>query len=467
MEAFILDSDAYDQSEIERLFQLSTGYDVEQIGMAKQRLLMQLQKHGAAANKGFSAEKQREIAFFLDTIATRLINQAIKTTKAAGTSNNNNNNTNNVSAVQQFGSHFLIDKPDLAAGRLAKFGEGRLGPDSNAIPPGFMNPIHVRSTVQAICIDSRFRPNYYGTKSSNFQVTLPAIQRKVVSMRVASIELPTTYYAVSLSQGNVTCLIIKNGVNGTLTTDCWVLTLPDGNYEQSFAGNSNAAFIEDAMVEAIARAQPAILDVVKGTVQLGGLQGLLSTVNDLSFTVNHASGKSVFGIPPDGVTNSTFLTNGFTVRFNVDQGGSLNNDIIVQLRLGWQLGFRAAQYACTEQGSVVSEGICLVVGPRYAFLSIDDYQKNTGPSYMVAYNSSILQDNLITRINLAELQADTGVYQSSSDPGLSTQLNRTREYFGPVDIQRLHIALYDEYGRVIDLNNMDWSLTLAFEQLYT
>ena len=85
---------------------------------------------------------------------------------------------------------------------------------------------------------------------------------------------------------------------------------------------------------------------------------------------------------------------------------------------------------------------------------------------MVAYANSILQDNIITRINLAELQADVGVYQSSSDPGLSTQLNRTREYFGPVDIQRLHIALYDEYGRIIDLNNMDWSFTLSFETLY-
>jgi hypothetical protein len=41
-----------------------------------------------------------------------------------------------------------------------------------------------------------------------------------------------------------------------------------------------------------------------------------------------------------------------------------------------------------------------------------------------------------------------------------------REYFGPVDIQRLHIALYDEFGRIIDLNNMDWSITLAFELLY-
>jgi hypothetical protein len=59
-----------------------------------------------------------------------------------------------------------------------------------------------------------------------------------------------------------------------------------------------------------------------------------------------------------------------------------------------------------------------------------------------------------------------GVFQSSDAPGLTTSLNRTREYFGPVDIQRLDVRLLDEYGRVIDLNGIDWSFSLAFEKLY-
>ena len=46
------------------------------------------------------------------------------------------------------------------------------------------------------------------------------------------------------------------------------------------------------------------------------------------------------------------------------------------------------------------------------------------------------------------------------------RLNRTREYFGPVNIDRLHISLLDEYGRELELNNMDWSMTLVFEHLY-
>ena len=45
-------------------------------------------------------------------------------------------------------------------------------------------------------------------------------------------------------------------------------------------------------------------------------------------------------------------------------------------------------------------------------------------------------------------------------------LSEKRQYFGPVDIQRLHIRLYDEYGRVVNMNNMNYSFCITLEQLY-
>ena len=49
---------------------------------------------------------------------------------------------------------------------------------------------------------------------------------------------------------------------------------------------------------------------------------------------------------------------------------------------------------------------------------------------------------------------DTAIYKPANDPGLGVQLNKTREYFGPVNIERLHVSLIDEYGKILDLNNM-------------
>jgi len=41
-----------------------------------------------------------------------------------------------------------------------------------------------------------------------------------------------------------------------------------------------------------------------------------------------------------------------------------------------------------------------------------------------------------------------------------------REYFGPVDIQRLHIRLLDDHGRVLDMNNTNYSFCLTFKMVY-
>ena len=59
-----------------------------------------------------------------------------------------------------------------------------------------------------------------------------------------------------------------------------------------------------------------------------------------------------------------------------------------------------------------------------------------------------------------------GVYKIASDIGLDNQLNRAREYYGPVNISKLKLKLLLEYGRIINLNNIDWSMSILFEKSY-
>jgi hypothetical protein len=441
MDTFNLNSELYNDEEIETLFNLKKPYTQSEILKAKGILLKQL-----ISNKSLGAEKQREISFFIDTISTRITNK-----------------TNN--QITQHGSNFLIENVNDIASRTTQLLDGRLAGHGD-VPPGFLNPINVRTITQTINIDTRFRPNYYGSSATNFSISLPSTQKNVVKMRIASIEIPTSYHAISKSIGNNTCLIIDASGSGT---NCWLVILPDGNYEQSWAGESNASHIETAMNNALATATPGTINLTTGKVALTGTQAKIRPLDDLCFTLDRVSGRSVFAIPEAG-SASTIFTKGFTVRFNVDGDGNLNLETNIQLRLGWQLGFRSAQYICgggaSGAGSCLSEGICLICGPRYGFISIEDYQKNTSPSYIVAYANSILQNNVITRVNLSSVLGDVGVYQISNDLGLDSQSGRTREYFGAVDIQKLYISMYDEYGRFINLNNMDWSFTLEFEKLY-
>jgi len=454
MDTFNLNSELYNNEEIETLFNLKKPYTQPDILNAKDLLLKQL-----VSNKSLGTEKQREISFFIDTISNRITNKIYD-----NKSYDNKSYDNNKNKINQQGSNFLIENND----RPSKMLDGRLAGHAE-VPTGLLNPINVRTITQNINIDSRFRPNYYGSISTNFSILLPFTQKNVVKMRLSSIEVPMTYHAISKSSGNSTCLIIDSNI----ITNCWLVILPDGNYEQSWSDQTTASFIETAMNNAIATATPGTINIITGKVSLNaGTQAKINPLKDLCFTLDRVSGRSVFAIPQAGSTTTVF-TKGFTVRFNIDVDGNLNLESNIQLRLGWQLGFRSAQYICggggvngVGAGACLSEGICLITGPRYGFISIEDFQMNTAPSYIVAYANSILQNNVIARVNLASVQADVGVYQVSNDLGLDNQMGRTREYFGAVDIQKLHVSIYDEYGRIINLNNMDWSFTLEFEKLY-
>ena len=55
---------------------------------------------------------------------------------------------------------------------------------------------------------------------------------------------------------------------------------------------------------------------------------------------------------------------------------------------------------------------------------------------------------------------------SISINNISKDSTHIRQYFGPVNIQRLKISLYDNYGFLVNLNNHDWNFTLHVEQLY-
>jgi len=141
--------------------------------------------------------------------------------------------------------------------------------------------------------------------------------------------------------------------------------------------------------------------------------------------------------------------------------------------MGWILGFRKEYYSYEEDYVDVScvsfdkgEGFeaesCFqnLNGQRYIFLSIDDYNKNYSKMLFSPFEDSVINDNNI----FAKINNDYDTFDYKSDAGGDYQFKR--QYFGPVDLMKLRIRLLDEYGRVVSLNNADYSFTLKIEQLY-
>ena len=262
------------------------------------------------------------------------------------------------------------------------------------------------------------------TKSTDYIVELPQPINNVTSMELDMIEIPLTYYAVSETLGN-------NSFNITIGGNDYLIKIADGNYETTQSDLKKAKLIENEINEA--------------------LQG--QGINNISYTVDHTSGRSVFSRTDESSDVS------FTLDFVVNP-----KEVALQLTLGWLLGFRTGEINCLN--SIASEGICNIRGPRYAFICIDDYQNNVHNNFICPYESSLVNKPIITRINLeTETQSQT-VYRSGEIRGLTRGVMSKRDYFGPVNLQRFHIQLIDEYGRVIDLNHMDWSLILMFKCIY-
>ena len=288
---------------------------------------------------------------------------------------------------------------------------------------GIINPIKKTTIKKNINIDSRFRDNYYTTSSTNFNVKLNMNMYNILQMQLSAIELPTTYYVISKQYGNNFFTINVNELGNE------VISIPDGNYDQD-----------------------TIINAINNQLSL-----LPAPYNQVLFDINLTSNTTGSAQTMVGFISLTGITN-LTLDFQSDKFGVSDSDTPLPLKFGWILGFRNGIYV--NNLNYVSEGVLDIIGPKYLFLVVDDYQNNVNNNFYSAFNSSILNKNILARISLQAKTFD--ILQQNNLNILTT----AREYFGPVDINSLTIQLLDEYGRIVDLNNMDFSFCITLITRY-
>ena len=439
----------YSNEELEDLLGLKKYYTVNDIISNKQKLCIQL------ASATGSIQTQSQMDDFLDAASKCLISAAANDSKAKAPENYFDSAqhfpNNTIIPGSAADGHFVIadayrmtplkDYSNVSGLKVGDFGA----------PPGKINPIKYSTVVSSINIDSRFRPNYFNSKSTDLNITLPQRIDNIVSYRIGSIEIPFyAIYAVSELNGNNTIHIEWGDYSSTPAyTDTLTIVIPDGNYFTT----ADSTFLASASIEITIN---QIL--LSNTVSVGGGNSGLGLSGILNFHIDQISGKSVFS-QPAGATPINFK-----VITNVRNSGNPNYDSPLLSFLGWQLGFRNAEYISNNNGTdnygaVVSEALAAFKSTSYIFIAIDDFNNSVNDYYSAVFSDSFAIKNIITRVNV-------GVLREISEPS-STQLNRQRNFFGPVNIQKLHITLYDNFGRIVDLNNMDWNMELIFECVYS
>ncbi|ALH23386.1 hypothetical protein ceV_480 [Chrysochromulina ericina virus CeV-01B] len=318
----------------------------------------------------------------------------------------------------------VIRNPNTLLGSKVKVYKGR---GSDEYPPGYLNPINTKIIQKTINIDSRFRDQYYNSKSSDFHIDLPETFRKVVHLSLTSYELPISIYGINSCNNH---FIIQSKTNR------YNIDISNGNYFTPF---SSRIFSFDASSN--------ILNKVNKSLNNVGL-------SDISYNIDQVNGKSYF---------TTTTNNNYEIFFNRDICGNDDLQTPLPLKLGWNLGFRVGHYYLAKGNKVWSEATVNLDTPKYLYICIDDFTNAGNNGFVATFSDSTLSKNIITRINYSQALQVDGVYNRGFD---NVVFNSDRFYHGPVDIKKLRITILDEYGRVVDLNNMDWSFTLNLDILY-
>jgi len=445
-----LNIDEYRIQDLEAFFTLPTkNYDIQEVVHKKKTMC-------AAVDRDYmlSPSARTGIHSFLDQALARIVQHLLPIGSGKPVTDLPQN------TLSGDNGHFLINNP--ARDGIKNFdssSKSGINLDDNGAPPGILNPLKVNTIKRAVNIDTRFRPNYYTTKSSDLQINLPTKVERAISMRLASIELPMSFYAINSEFGNNVFKVTWGDWNNNPDASSALITLSDGNYDIGLSDKTKAARLETEINARLAATEAGVATVGK---------------LNLRFEVNPITGKSRFYQDTSSVLVPTPIP--FKINFTANSDGVVlpasENPQPLQMTLGWMLGYRAPSglYTSTAvgaNGSILSEGICNVQGTRYIYVSIDDFVNSSNNYFTAAFASSVMAPNIITRINVADLAQAVTVFHYAQQEGYSTELDRSRSYFGPVDIQKMRVTLYDEYGRVLNLNYMDWSMELMFECVYS
>lgn len=317
-----------------------------------------------------------------------------------------------------------------------------IGTNQDKYARGLVNPLKRETIKNILTIHSKFRQDLTQS-TTDFSVTINEPFNNVVALKLASIELMNSYYAISdylkTNRFTVETYLLDNITNAVSNFYSREIQISEGSYN-------------------IDNIYPVINDIFNADLSL----------NILSTVYNSTKGKIFFRLkefpiipPPSGKKYA------FNLVFSVYD--DINRPIFCNM--GWLFGFTKSKYTfLTDYVSVATttkeigfnpEAPFDCTGTKFFLLEVNDYNNNS-PA-VLKYN---IQDKYSFNVKdiLAKIPNTSTTYciifEDSSD-----RIFKSRNYFGPVKLNKLRIRLLDDNGRVVNLNNSDVVISLEIESL--
>jgi hypothetical protein len=276
-----------------------------------------------------------------------------------------------------------------------------------------MTNVHKETKTKFVNIDTKFRDEYNYLQTTNYNITLPERITDVKSIEIPNIEIPITYYNISMNLGNSFFKVMNIDNTGSQ-----IITIPDGQYDKN---------------------------------------ALATTINNLLVTSNHTNLQYLVN-----GSSSIFKTSSSSVKIEFDIDNTGNNDKFnFKFKLGWILGFRNTSYTVTTSNTK-SEAIVDLTGPKYLYLAIDEFNnKGNQNSFVTPVSSSMINKKVIARMAMNSFMFPYGSVASFTRyNGLTTDI---RSYSGIIDLLKLNVQLLNENGTIMQLNGLDFSFLMKIK----
>jgi hypothetical protein len=365
---------------------------------------------------------------------------------------------------------------------------------------GTINPNLKNIVEKTIIIDSQYRPNilpYSGcdisepSYTSNFSVELSESLTNVLSMQLNSISIPEAWNNISSSLGNNFYSfnnIIYEIEDGYYTVYSLITELNKHNNGLTFDYKKTKNKIIVTFSES-----GTITWYSKDMILNYGLNNNCNCVNT-TFINNNLGWKLGFRSTNDdgdiletSVNSSKSATAEASINLygpqyfllGVDdyQNNRVNSAVVGIGKLNTKLDL--PDYTTDDNLSCVNNSpVYIEKNPRkltqaqlYTINTINENRKEEKKRQLAPTTNNILATiPIIKKSNITEDASGNIISMTSNINSILTYSGldefTKREYFGPVNIERLQISLYDDQGNYVDMNGIDWSFTLKIKQLY-
>ena len=236
-----------------------------------------------------------------------------------------------------------------------------------------LNPNLENITTRLINLDSQFRQASGGidTISTDYTLDLSDPLTDVVSLRLYSIQIPYTWYAIDYQYGN-TCFWVTN--NNT----SFKISINPGNYEPTtFVAELNMAFETSGFLTLF---PPVTFNTNNGKITIN-LNEAIDPSGNIIVGINNPVvseyNSVITGTEPiffDPLVNPYFTFFDFTGE-KICQLNCVSQNLSFNNTLGWVMGFRLPVTPIFTDGNVPA-AVLDIYGPKYLILVIDDYNQN-------------------------------------------------------------------------------------------